>query len=168
VVKRQLPSTFPYHPGLVATGAGAVWVVHGPPACSPSLNSGQSSDCPGTLLTRVDPATAKPSWTVRIPFEPAGVAVDGAAVWLTNGVADSVVRLDPRTGRTIATIPVGHDPIGIAAVPGTVWVTDSADGTVSRIDSNTNRVVRTIAVGERPTGIAADSHGAWVTVAARY
>jgi hypothetical protein len=85
VVKRQLPSTFPYHPGLVATGAGAVWVVHGPPGCSPPLNGGQSPDCRGTLLTRVDPATGKPSWTVRLGFDPAGMAVGAGAVWLTDG-----------------------------------------------------------------------------------
>jgi YVTN family beta-propeller protein len=168
VVKRQLPSTFPYHPGLVATGVGAVWVVHGPPGCDPPLNGGQSPDCRGTLLTRIDPTTGKASWTVRLAFDPAGMAVGAGAVWVTDGTADSVARLDPGTGRISATISVGRDPVGVAAAPGAVWVTNSADGTVSRVDPSTNGVVRTIAVGERPTGVAADARGAWVTLAERF
>ncbi len=130
VVRISLPSTFPYHSGLVAIGAGGVWVLHGAPDCKPPLEPGTAPDCSETLLTEVSPATNHPVRTVRLPFEPAGLAVGDGAVWMTRGSDDSLLRLDPVTGRVTGRFAVGRNPVGVAAGPRTVWVANSGDGTV--------------------------------------
>jgi YVTN family beta-propeller protein len=132
-------------PSGVATGFGAVWVLH------PSAG----------IVEKLDPATNERLSTARVPNATAAAIGEGA-VWVTNVIDDVVFRIDPETGKVVARIPVPGAANGIAVGNGSVWVTNSTDGTVVRIDPATNAGVATIAVGERPKGLAVGAGAVWV------
>jgi YVTN family beta-propeller protein len=66
------------HPGVVAVGAGGVWVTN-------------TDD--GTV-SRVDPARNRVAATIRVEAHPWGVAVGAGGVWVTNFNDDTVSRID--------------------------------------------------------------------------
>jgi len=131
----------------VAVGEGAVWVA---------------GDPMGRAVWRVDPATGRPTKTIRLSFVPEAIAAGEGAVWVTSMFGDTVSRIDPRTNRIVATIPVGRSPDSIAAGGGAVWVTSSIDDTLTRIDPTTNRAVATIPLSKTPRAVAVGPDGVWV------
>jgi streptogramin lyase len=140
--------------GIVAVGAGAVWVtgVEG-------------------YVVRVDPATNRV--VARIPV--AGntwVAVGSGAVWVTVNRESTVWKIDPATNLAIRSITVGEGPRTVEVGAGSVWVASFRSGTVARVDPETDRVVKTVrltppARGQNtrgPAGIAIEHERVWVTV----
>ena len=131
-------------PRLLAVAPGAVWAVR-----------------PGSLVG-LDPARNRLTHTVRLPFEPSGIAADAGSVWLANPTGNTVWELDPTTARVVRRVRVGREPAGLALAFGTLWVTNRLDGTVTRIDRATGRVVLTIPVGGRPESVVAGADRLWL------
>lgn len=45
---------------------------------------------------------------------PAGLAFDGASLWVANGDSNNVTKLRASDGAVLGTFPVGSDPFGVA------------------------------------------------------
>ncbi len=105
---------------------------------------------------------------VQIPVgaQPAAVAIDPDAIWVTNADDGTVSRVDRKTNSVVQTIRVGSGPAGISIGSGAVWVLNGLDGTISRIDPRTAQLVQTIPVGNGPTAITYGFGALWVANAA--
>ena len=139
----RIGSVVPDGPGAIAAQGNTVWVA-------PSTG----------LLTRLDARTGAAARAIDPNASPAGIALGGGAIWLTDTEANNVVRVDP-SGLS-APIAVGNAPTGIAFGAGGVWVADSLDDAVVRIDPGTRSVTATIPVGRSPAGIAFGDGSVWV------
>ena len=118
----------PYDPGpygapLVATGAGAVWV----------LTCGQSKE---QQLIKVEPETRRILATIPVSkLAPSSfLAVGAGSVWVDSGQSPTVSQIDPRTSKVVRTIRVGGNVCGITATRDAVWVAigDNACDTIGR------------------------------------
>jgi DNA-binding beta-propeller fold protein YncE len=61
----------------------------------------------------------------------AGVASDGASVWVASNGTNTVIKLST-AGTVLGTYKVGRSPYGVALVGGTAWVANSGSNTVSK------------------------------------
>jgi YVTN family beta-propeller protein len=113
-------------------------------------------------VSRLDAATKTVSQTIQVGGGPAGVAVGGGAVWVTNGLDGTVSRIDPSVNRVVQTIHVGNGPVGVAFGAGKVWVANSVDGTVAAIDPTSGRVTRTLPAVPGATGIVVAFGRVWI------
>jgi YVTN family beta-propeller protein len=98
-------------------------------------------------LAAIDPETNKVVADIPVGRRPVAVAVGGGAVWVTNGIDQTVDRIDPSTGKVVASIGVGKDVSDIAIGFGSVWVADGSDETLTRIDPTQNAVESTLTFG---------------------
>jgi YVTN family beta-propeller protein len=110
----------------------------------------------------IDPDNGRITSQIAVGLNPAQIAADGNATWVTNEVDNSVSKIDPRTNVELDHTDVGTSPSGIAVGFGAVWVANSLDGTVSRIDPQNDKVVDTFRVGNGPDGIAVGPDAIWV------
>ncbi|HEX4690232.1 MAG TPA: BTAD domain-containing putative transcriptional regulator [Solirubrobacteraceae bacterium] len=147
----------------VAAGGAGIWVVDalaqpGSPAGTPITSD----------VTRIDPATARPSATVRLtPGGPVvdrggtgSVAVTRDAVWVV-GPDTSVRRIDPATA-TVTARSRGLRASSIAAGGAGVWAADE-DGSVDRLDERTARPHRVARIPGGLGGIAVGDGAVWGT-----
>lgn len=137
-------------PGLLAAGAGALWVNRGPFGSSGALY-------------RIDPATDRVSATIHVsqpnPSNGGGndVAYGFGSIWEINDQLKTVSRIDPASNAVTASISTdtGTDSLaeGLAITPSAVWVAEHEPvGTILKIDPSTNRVVAQIHLGSVPAG----------------
>jgi YVTN family beta-propeller protein len=140
---RRLPNVVVGGTGSVAAQGGSVWVA-------PSSG----------LLTRLDAASGRVVERVDPQAGPAGVAVGGGGVWVTDYFANTVTEVDSAGRKHV--VDVGGGPTGVAYGDRAVWVTDSLGDTVSRVDPRSRRVLHTIKVGARPVGVAVGAGAVWV------
>jgi virginiamycin B lyase len=149
VVARIHAHIFSEGEGLIAAGAGGVWVATADGA-----------------LSRIDPTSNRIVATVSVPKGSTAAVVGFGSVWVTSHDTGTVVRVDPARNKTDATIAVGAGPRFLAAGAGSIWVLNQTDGTVSRIDPATATVVAAIDAQLFGEGgcIAAGLGGAWVTL----
>ena len=139
----RIGNVVPDGPGAIAAQGNSVWVA-------PSTG----------LLTHLDATTGTLGRQLDPNASPAGIALGGGAIWLTDTEANNVVRVDP--SGLPAPIAVGNAPTGIAVGAGGVWVVDSLDDAVVRIDPGTRSVTATIPVGRSPAGVAVGAGSVWV------
>jgi YVTN family beta-propeller protein len=111
-------------------------------------------------VMRIDPRTGRVMARVDAFEAPAGIAGEGATVWVGDAIGDSVTPVDA-TGAADP-IRVGRGPSAVAAGAGAVWVADELDDAVTRIDPDRRTAVTTIAVGSAPTAIAVGAGAVWV------
>jgi virginiamycin B lyase len=143
----------------IGVGNGAVWVV----------------DTSVAAVTRIDPARNRVSATIRVGYNPIGIAVGANAIWIADQrtsagaltVADSLSRIDPGTDIVAATIAADHGPAPILFIAGAVWVANDADGTVSGINPLTNGLTRIhldspVGAAVLPAAAALESGWLWV------
>jgi virginiamycin B lyase len=149
VVARIHAHIFSEGEGLIAAGAGGVWVV--------------TAD---KVLSRIDPSSNRIVAKVAVPEGSTSAVVGFGSVWVTSYDTGTVVRVDPARNTLEATIAVGAGPRFLAAGEGSIWVLNQRDGTVSRIDPATATVVATIDAQLFGEGgcIAAGLGAAWVTL----
>jgi YVTN family beta-propeller protein len=149
VVARIHAHIFSGGEGLIAAGAGGVWVV--------------TAD---KVLSRIDPSSNRIVAKVDVPEGSTSAVVGFGSVWVTSYQTGTVVRVDPARNKSEATIAVGTAPRFLAAGEGSIWVLNQRDGTVSRIDPATATVVATINTQLFGEGgcIAAGLGAAWVTL----
>ena len=143
IVKTIHVASFPQGSASLAASRSSVWIA-------PSLG----------LLTRLDPASNTRTAQIDVASSPTSVAVGADAVWVADGLADTVTRVDP-TG-ALSTIPVGHGPAAVAIGAGAVWVADGLDDALVRIDPETRAVTTTIRVGQSPVAVAVGAGAVWV------
>jgi hypothetical protein len=132
----------------LAIGAGSLWVL---------------GDALDPRLWRLDARSGKVQTTIALPFPPRAAVVTAGAVWLTDGLHDTVVPVEVSSGRVLPAIAVGRGAAGVAPADRAGWVASAIDGTVSRIDTRARRVAATIRVGGAPSEIDAGLGGVWVT-----
>jgi YVTN family beta-propeller protein len=133
-------------PTAVARGFGSTWLAYRE----------------ANLVVRVDAAGA----TTAIPVGngPAAITVGRNAVWVADGLDNTVKSIDPATGSVITTVDVGATPAAIAEAGGSVWVANAGDGTLTRIDERTNRPSAPISVGGSPQALVVADGKVWVSV----
>jgi ABC-type transport system substrate-binding protein/DNA-binding SARP family transcriptional activator len=99
-----------------------------------------------------------------IGSSPAGVALGGGSVWVSNTAEATVTRFKPSSGK-VTKINVGKAPSGVTFGAGAVWVANGVDGTVARIDPETE-ATRLVHVGNEPAALAISGGELWATVLA--
>lgn len=93
---------------------------------------------------------------------PAGIAFDGANIWVANDFSNSVTELRASDGLTLGTFPVGANPNGVAFDGANVWVANYNSNSVTELRASDGLTLGTFAVGTGPEGIAFDGANIWV------
>ena len=135
--------------GSVAVGAGSVWSVFADSTLA-------RLDAAGTVLGRGLAGSL-----------PAGIAVAGDSVWVTNSGDATVQRFSVKSFAEgpVRVFNVGERPTGIAYAEDAIWVACSGDDVVWRIDPSSAATLP-IPVGDGPSAVAAGSGSVWVANAA--
>src|SRR6202035_1318372 len=71
--------------------------------------------------------------TFRVGGQPAGVAFDGANMWVTNALANTVTKLRASDGANLGNFEVGNQPAGIAFDGANIWVANQGSNTVTEL-----------------------------------
>ena len=80
----------------------------------------------------------------------AGIAFDGANIWVANYGSNNVTKLRASDGAILGTYAVGSNPVGIAFDGANIWVTNSGSDNVSKLRASDGAVLGTYAVGNGP------------------
>ena len=113
-------------------------------------------------VQRIDIAQHRVDPPVRVGDGPAGLALDGATLWIANSRSGSVTQLDTRTGQRIAAdIRVDAGPRSLALTPTDLWVANELGQSVSRVNRATGDVVR-VPVDDGPASIVIADGEPWV------
>jgi YVTN family beta-propeller protein len=174
---------------FAAVGGGTVTNVGIQDICPPGMcdNHDLTVILPGPAATYYRTMTAKLTikytWTSTVPTDldifaiipvganPTGMAMtlDGAYVYVTNLLSNSVSVVSTATNTVVNTIAVGTRPIAIAITSNgtSAYVPNDGDNTVSVINIATNAVAATIPVQNSPRGVATTQMGRYVYVSNR-
>jgi DNA-binding beta-propeller fold protein YncE len=146
-----------------ADGAG-VWVTSEREGTVTKLDPGSGEQVWQKLLTTTERARGGASAGAKA--DPAGVAIGGRWLWVTEPRSGDLVRLDPGSGALLQTIHVGGSPGAIALGGGRVWVADEGGAGVTAVNAQGGRVVRR-GLGTRaaPLRLAVGAGGLWVSSA---
>jgi YVTN family beta-propeller protein len=107
--------------------------------------------------------------SIPVGLRPTGVAVtpDGAKVYVSNNLDNTVSVIDTNTNLVTKTVAVGLAPAGLAVSPDNfqAYVVNKGSNTVTVINVALNTVVGTVTVGSGPESIAISPDGrrAYVT-----
>jgi YVTN family beta-propeller protein len=122
----------------------------------------------GSYVSVVDTSTNTIIGTVRVGFNPIGVAVtpDGAFAYVANNGSQSVSVISTSTNAVVATVPVSGSPIGVAITPdgAFAYVATNGSGSVSVISTSTRAVVATVTGVIAPVRVAITPDGAFAYV----
>jgi YVTN family beta-propeller protein len=145
------------------------------PGLSGAINTTQAQTrayvATGSSVTVIDTDTSTVVDTIPVctdftcsPIIPA-VTPNGARVYVTNILQDTVSVIDTLTNTLVGTITVGQSPWGIAITPdGTRAYVANSSGTISVIDTSTDTVITTIVDNDLPFGVAITPDGTRVYV----
>jgi len=122
-----------------AAVAGIVQIAHR----SPELEQGTTPD-----VSRLE------------GFQATAAAVEDGSLWVTRGVAPSLLRIDLHTGKVRASIDV-QGASAVITGAGAVWVHDWDNGRLIKVDPRTNRVVKIRAIGSDNSDIAFAGGAVW-------
>ena len=93
---------------------------------------------------------------------PSGVAFEGANIWVTNALDNSVTKLQASTGAILGAFNVGTYPSGVAFDGANIWVTNFNSNNVTKLRASDGTPLGTFGVGTRPVGVAFDGANIWV------
>jgi YVTN family beta-propeller protein len=148
---------------FTSTNGAGVWANslkgHALVTNRPSLIAGPNSK--QVALLRWYPAIATTT-TFSVGTHPAGVAFDGANIWVANFASDNVSVLRANDGSHVMTPTVGSTPFGLAYDGANMWVTNLGDGALSVLRASDGNRVMTPTVGNYPAGVAFDGINMWV------
>jgi hypothetical protein len=71
--------------------------------------------------------------TFTVGNSPAGVAFDGANIWVSNTASNSVTELRASDGTTLGTFLVGSQPQGVVFDGANIWLANNGSNTVSKV-----------------------------------
>jgi YVTN family beta-propeller protein len=93
-----------------------------------------------------------------------GITAGGGAVWVANGLGQSLSRIQTSLGE--ADNPIGLDfvpgAVAVDADAGALWIVDTDGDRVVRWDTSSRREVVGIDVGRRPVAVAVGADSVWV------
>jgi len=121
-----------------------------------------------SLLTAALFAAVRPGEILSsIPLKeiaPAGIAWDGASLWIADQVSGDLKKIDPATGKVTATLTApGYQSAGLAWDGSRLWCLDAADKTAYALDPETRRTVKALALDtDSPEGIGWDGKDLWI------
>jgi hypothetical protein len=126
-----------------------------------------SSTNPGGLY-EIDP-TGVPGAAISVTSDlgaaSAGLAFDGASIWVANygtGSGTGSVSRVIVNPLSITTFTTGfNQPIGVLFDGANIWVTDAGDNTLKKLDTS-GVIVQTVTVGLYPTVAVFDASNIWV------
>jgi outer membrane lipoprotein-sorting protein len=104
----------------------------------------------------------QPRKTFAAGINPAGIAFDGASIWVINGGNNNVMKFRAKDGALLGTFPVGTSPRGIVFDGANVWVTNLGSNNVTKLRASDGQNIGTFVVGTAPMGIAFDGSNIWV------
>lgn len=122
------------------TQSGSLFSGPSPGAEAPPVTvSAGATDGYSIWMTTLGPATlsgfdaaAQPLPSVRLEFQPNGIAATSSALWVLDPAGQSVRRYD-HNGTALGEVGIGGDPAHIEAFGDVVWVVDSRGGRLIRI-----------------------------------
>ena len=94
---------------------------------------------------------------------PAGLAFDGANIWVTNNVADTVQKRRASDGQLLGTFPVGSGPCGVAFDGANIWTANNNTDTVTKLRASDGHLLGTYTVGPNPWRVRFDGANIWTT-----
>jgi len=148
---------------FTSTNGAGVWANstngHAIKTKRPSLIAGPNPK--QVALLRWYPAIATTT-TLSVGTNPAGVAFDGANIWVVNHGSSNVNVLRANDGYKVMTSTVGEGPDNLAFDGVNMWVTNRNDDTLSVLRASDGYHVMTPTVGGLPFGIAFDGINMWV------
>jgi YVTN family beta-propeller protein len=148
---------------FTSTNGAGVWANslngHAIKTTRPSLIAGPNPK--QVALLRWYPAIAT-TVSFTVGAFPAGVAFDGANIWVTNDNDGTASVLRANDGYKVMTPTVGGNPSGLAYDGANMWVVNSNDGTVSVLRASDGHHVMTPTVGNVAWSIAFDGINMWV------
>jgi DNA-binding beta-propeller fold protein YncE len=89
--------------------------------------------------------------TVLPAIHSAGIAFDGANMWVTGQFENTVTKIRANDGTVLGTFKVGNTPVGVAFDGVNVWVSNGG-GTVTKLRASDGKVIGTFPVGNNPHG----------------
>lgn len=137
------------HPIGIASDGTSVWVV---------------GDEDGGPVRRIDPRRVVVTGDAAVGRAPYGIAATSDAVWVANGLGNSVSRVD--AANVTSEFPLGGSPYDVvtsSSAPTSVYVS-LGTGVVDLVDE-TGQVVADYEVGGAARGLAVDGSSLWVAVA---
>ena len=63
---------------------------------------------------------------------PAGLAFDGANIWVTNWGSNTLTQIRASDGMVLGNFPTGLNPVGVVFDGAHIWVANSGSNTISR------------------------------------
>ncbi|MBI3942387.1 MAG: YncE family protein [Chloroflexi bacterium] len=100
--------------------------------------------------------------TFGVGGQPKGILFDGASLWVTNSMSDTITRRRASDGDLMGTYRVGTYPIGMVYDGARLWVANRGDNTITRIAAANPAISHTIATGLQPNGLCFDGRYVWV------
>lgn len=95
---------------------------------------------------------------------PFGVAFDGAHIWVSNVLDNSLSKLRASDGGVIATFTLPTFPAGLAFDGANIWIANgNLANTVTKLRATDGTVLGTFPVGTQPIYLAFDGTNIWVS-----
>ena len=115
------------------------------------------------MIQQLDPATGAQTAAVTVPGGIAAALATGlGAVWVVDGLEDTLVRVDPRHALITGSVDLPGTGTAVATGGGSVWVALDKLGEVVEIDPVAMRIRRTIAAGRDAPDISVGLGALWV------
>jgi hypothetical protein len=94
---------------------------------------------------------------------PAGVAFDGANIWVANHTSNSITKLQANDGTVLGTFAAGNGPQVAAFDGANIWIADYLGNNVTKLRASDRVLLGAFDVGSGPQGVAFDGANGWVT-----
>ncbi len=138
-----------FRPGALTHGDGSLWVI----------------DSQSDAVARRDARTLQPvGEPIGVGAGPVAIVAGGEAVWVANGLGQSLTRISATIGTADQPIGLDFTPVALALDldARALWVVDSEGDRVVRFDTTSRREVERIDVGQTPVAVAVGAGSVWV------
>ena len=115
---------------------------------------------------RADLSAPAATYTAATAGDPAGVAHDGADVWMTERYGDNLRKLNASTLASAATYALGDELGALVHDAGTLWICSPNTDEVIEWDIGTVSELSRVSVAYRPTDVLVSGSYLWVLSAA--
>jgi len=129
----------------------------------------QSSALAGVVSSPLNPNqvailhwySANQTTSFRVGSSPQGVAYDGASVWVTNRLANTVTKLRASDGSVLGTFTIGLGPVGVAFDGSNIWTANTTGNNITKVRALDGVTLGFFAVGNFPIAVAFDGANIW-------
>ncbi len=128
-----------------------------PAGSAPPLNPNQ------VALLRWYPINQAAEILVPGRIHSGGIAFDGANMWITGLVENTVSKVRASDGAFLGAFKVGTYPNAVAFDGANIWVVNTQDDTVTKLQASDGKVLGTFPVGKNPLDVIFDGAHVWVS-----